>query len=425
MLSDGIFSGPGNRNIAIAQNLVIVSESGDPERTELQGTPAEIGIQWLVPDADVPSAVSGVTFAGFDLALDVWDGTEPPAAFSLRRCRFLECATNCIHYHGGYLEAEDCLFRGNLGTGYGGAVWPGDGTTLTFTRCVFQDNHAQTAGGAVTTWSADLTFRFCLFINNSAGSSGGAIWNEDGGHLELINCTFYGNSAPEGSAAHSGYHTTLHFHNSVVAFGQGTPIACRYSYPHFYCSDIYGNEGGDWTGCGLSGQLGIEGNISLDPLFCDPANGDFALQPESPCAPFSPWSPECDLMGAVPVGCQSTGLWDSASAGPPVAPEIRVRPNPAGGTVSIFVPRLQTIPGQSLRLEILDASGRLVRALPDGLSSRNAGAGPAASPAAGTAGVGVVLDGRDERGQRLPSGVYFLRARAGDYLMSTRLVLVR
>lgn len=61
----------------------------------------------------------------------------------------------------------------------------------------------------------------------------------------------------------------------------------------------------------MAGQLdarvfGINGNISEDPLFCDPEHQDFTLRENSPCAPFTPPNPECDLIGAWPVGSGST-----------------------------------------------------------------------------------------------------------------------
>lgn len=73
------------------------------------------------------------------------------------------------------------------------------------------------------------------------------------------------------------------------------------------CCDIYGNEGGDWTGL-IAAQYGINGNISEDPLFCDPESGDLRLQENSPCTPFTPPNPDCDLIGAWPVGCGGTAI---------------------------------------------------------------------------------------------------------------------
>jgi len=83
------------------------------------------------------------------------------------------------------------------------------------------------------------------------------------------------------------------------------------------CCDIWGNAGGDWVP-GIAGQYGVNGNISEDPQLCDPENGDFTLSESSPCAPFTPPNPECDLIGAWPVGCAGTpvapGSWGSVKA---------------------------------------------------------------------------------------------------------------
>jgi hypothetical protein len=57
-----------------------------------------------------------------------------------------------------------------------------------------------------------------------------------------------------------------------------------------------GNWGINWGGS--AGQYGINGNISEDPLFCDPEAGDFTLHGDSPCAPYSAPNPECGLIGA-------------------------------------------------------------------------------------------------------------------------------
>ena len=67
-------------------------------------------------------------------------------------------------------------------------------------------------------------------------------------------------------------------------------------------------------------------------------------------------------------------------------------PNPSASSVRISLAGYPASPaGESVRLEIVDMSGRLVRVL-DG------------SPAAGFA-----WDGRDARGSSLPAGVYLHR----------------
>jgi hypothetical protein len=48
------------------------------------------------------------------------------------------------------------------------------------------------------------------------------------------------------------------------------------------CCDLFGNAGGDWTGCSAT-QVGINGNFSADPMFCGAQDEDFSLQSGSPC----------------------------------------------------------------------------------------------------------------------------------------------
>jgi hypothetical protein len=96
--------------------------------------------------------------------------------------------------------------------------------------------------------------------------------------------------------------------NTIIAFSYyGPGVLSHYGgpVPILVCCDIFGNAGGDWMGA-IASQYGINGNVSEDPLFCDPENLDFTLHADSPCAPFTPPNPECDLIGAWPVGCGST-----------------------------------------------------------------------------------------------------------------------
>ncbi len=415
-LGEGVFAGPGNRDVSTFWPLLIRSQSGDPALTELLGDPTADGI--LVWDSTGGSVLAGITFSGFDLGVHLG---EYPAHQAVHHCRFQACRIG-LGIENSHSVIEDCLFQDNDSGGDGAAVFTL--STSRFTRCIFTGNETQSSGGAVKSYTSELTFQSCLFINNRAGNEGGAIWIEEGGSLDLVNCTFYGNVCPDGSAVHSGYHTQTHFHNCIVAFGQGYPVSCRYSAPTFYCSDVYGNAGGDWVGCGLDQQQGVAGNICFDPLFCDPTGGDFRLQPESPCAPFSPYSPECDLMGALPVGCPSSDVPEQAT---PLQPAglLPIRPNPSFGPVSILLPRVVAAAGTSVRVEVYDAAGRIVRtlrAVTRGRAERPPSA--EARPAAGIGGA-IAFDACNERGDRLPSGIYLVRMTAGAQALSSSFVLIR
>lgn len=69
----------------------------------------------------------------------------------------------------------------------------------------------------------------------------------------------------------------------------------------FECNDVWNNPSGNYTGT-LSDQTGINGNISVDPLFCGvPGSGNFYLQSSSPCAPQNVLA-SCSGQG---MGCYS------------------------------------------------------------------------------------------------------------------------
>ena len=126
-----------------------------------------------------------------------------------------------------------------------------------------------------------------------------------------MQCTFWGNSAESGAALYDiGSSDTPSLENTVIAFSEsGEAIACPLGRaPALSCCDLYGNAGGDWTDC-VGDQYGTNGNISEDPLLCDPENQDYSLQRASPCAPEN--NPECGLIGAWPVGCGSTPVEES------------------------------------------------------------------------------------------------------------------
>jgi hypothetical protein len=86
---------------------------------------------------------------------------------------------------------------------------------------------------------------------------------------------------------------------TVIAFNNGgEAFECDHAGARLFCCDVYGNEGGDWMGC-IDGQVGSDGNISANPLFCDPQNGDLRLRADSPCVA----SDSCGWMGPWRTGC--------------------------------------------------------------------------------------------------------------------------
>jgi hypothetical protein len=146
---------------------------------------------------------------------------------------------------------------------------------------------------------------------------------------------------------------------SILAFssqGEAVHVAPGGGDPVFYCTDIYGNAGGDWIGAIESHQY-INNNMNEDPLFCNSAQNNFRLAANSPCLPGNN---DCGAqIGAWGEGCAATSVPEEAVAFVQLGAN---QPNPFSLTTTIRFALPQ--PGHA-RLNVYDAAGRQVRVLLD------------------------------------------------------------
>jgi hypothetical protein len=198
-----------------------------------------------------------------------------------------------------------CLFTQNEAR-RGGAVYLDQDCAPSFSDCRFLDNRASDYGGALNCAmpGANAAVSGCLFARNEAGISGGAIsaWNEN--LATLSGCTLHGNRAPAGGGCALRWGAAPIVERTIIAFSEaGGAFYCEdTSLPMLSCCDLFGNAGGDWSGP-IAAALGQDGNVALDPLFCNVALDDFTLCSNSPCAAFSAPNAECDQVGAAGIGC--------------------------------------------------------------------------------------------------------------------------
>ncbi len=255
LVDDGIYSGDGNRNITVyGKNFVLMSQNG-PEATIIDCGGSESEYHYFLFLSDSLSENSG-RLEGFTVR----------NAYGENR--------GALYLNNAELAVSHCRFENNYSTGNGGAIdIQGGSAHLEF--CLFDDNHA-VIGGAIACDAGIVDAVNCTFVANSAESSGGALYAE--------------------SAAPSMTNCILAFGTGggAVSLGSGAKSAV------LACTDIFGNVGGDWTG-DIAGQLGVNGNISSDPMMCDTANGDYRLDGVSPCAEMN--NTCLTLLGAFGTGC--------------------------------------------------------------------------------------------------------------------------
>ena len=225
--------------------------------------------------------------------------------------RIEECTFTCndTRCHGGAIsiitgsaaEVIDCVFTANSAMGEGGAISCTSGASPTITGCRFDNNSTMGMGGAIGC-SSDATpnLSYCLFVYNV--SNHGAAMSFSSSSPLITNCTFAHNMANLGSVLLSDA-SQARIRNSIIAHNTGSTVVCQDGDPPlFYCSDIFGNSKGDWTGC-IEFQLNLEGNFSEGPLFCGEGYPDepYGISESSPCAPAN--NPACGLVGALPAAC--------------------------------------------------------------------------------------------------------------------------
>ena len=238
------------------------------------------------------------------------------SSLSFLECRFEGNAAGTPHGGGSYGGAaycfgtgttarfEGCEFLNNAASfdGYGGAVFVSDGAVATFVDCHFEGNQTgnSTAGGAIAATYATITVENCGFLRNfTFESPGNAIFAYESA-ARLSGCTFHDNG--------------IWNESDVVFWDCAVPVtieACSFSGGDRVSTDAPDaiditctNIQGDWGV--LADRLGVDGNISADPLHCGPETGDLTLDASSPCLPPNN---ECGvLMGAYGQGCGTVSL---------------------------------------------------------------------------------------------------------------------
>jgi len=216
----------------------------------------------------------------------------------------------------GFVEGN--LFIGNQAADTGGGLYTWSWEGLWLRRNVFRDNHAGADGGGLDLEIAPpVHLDSNLITGNTAGGNGGGLYSAYGvpslhGRLFLTNTLVVDNHAPHGSGIYLDgglirfKHTTLANNdgadtddgvglyikpgsiisvvltNTIIAsqttgvYAEGVDVALAATL----WGDGAWDNGDDWAGGGniLTGTLNYWG----DPLFVDPANGDYHISANSP-----------------------------------------------------------------------------------------------------------------------------------------------
>lgn len=215
--------------------------------------------------------------------------------FSCESCRFewnsAAYVGGAIYGSFGFATVTDSALVGNSAAGSGGAVIASGWGSVYLERCVLSGNGAGGSGGAGHAtggmYGPAVIARNSLLFGNAA-AAGGALSVESGGRIEAVFSTIADNTAATGGGIYAAEGVLAVVRDSIIYRNSSLSVlpAGTVSF-----SDVEG---------GFEGP----GNIDLDPLFTNPAAGDYTLALHSPCVDAAdPADQGLDLAGtARPLG---------------------------------------------------------------------------------------------------------------------------
>ena len=287
------------------------------------------------------------------------------------------------------------------------------GTLASFKDCIFSGSN----GSVIHSWEP-ITMVNCMFNGNTSISK--STIHIEGAPADFLNVTFGHNAASPASVVEFDENINL-----VNCISWGNTVGTQFvnngvGTASFYNSDIEGSGGsGAWNG-----SFGVDGggNIDDNPLWVSPPFIDMTVFPVSPVIdaglntgllPIMDLIGQARIIGAeVDMGAYEynpfTGIEDDDPPAMSYERRLSTFPNPFNPTLTVeFV--LES--AAAVEVTVFDLSGARVRTL----VREQRPAGPHA----------VEWLSDDDAGQRVASGVYFVRLSAGDWRETRKVVLLK
>jgi len=184
----------------------------------------------------------------------------------------------------GAVLVERNVIAHNVTSGNAGCGWGGGINSVNFTQATFIDN---------------------LIVGNSACFGGGVDWEGTTGLNLWVNNTIADNEAINYAGLYIAGFTFNDLYNNIITAASGPAVFCEFTQvQHFYANDVFSSSAASWGGS-CTDQTGLNGNISEDPAFIDPAHLDYRLKMTSPAIDTgndnAPQLPAVDLSGSARV----------------------------------------------------------------------------------------------------------------------------
>ena len=260
IVSDGVYTGPGNRDIDFKGKAITLRSENGPENCIIDCQNAGLGF-YFHNGEDSDSIVEGFT---------VMHGMGKTDGYIIQR--YDPASGGAVHNYESSPTFINCRFIDNiLEDGfYSYAVGAGMynyNSSPTLIKCSFTQNRADRGAGMYNTGGSPVLIN-CIFSGNTATAYGGGICNDSNATATLINCTLVGNAARYGGGGIDTREGGMLVTNSILwdnIDASGTDESAQVYISWQMSTNFRHNCIAGWTG-----QAGGVGNIGINPLFVDP-----------------------------------------------------------------------------------------------------------------------------------------------------------
>ena len=222
------------------------------------------------------------------------------------------------------------------------------------------DNSASAYGGGIYCLAVSCPSLAHVMILNNSAYFGGGIYCRSVSSPDLNHVTLCGNSADNGGGIFCEDESSPNLVNCILRNSEPQEVFFPSYGPQnsitISCSDIQGGEAG--IEANDNGEVyWLENNIDVVPLFCDPDNGDYRLQLDSPCR-----TDVCGFMGCTGETCDGEGV-EELIATPPQFGLVSAYPNPFNPLTMI---EYSLSAPSDVTLSVYNISGQLIDVIHDG-----------------------------------------------------------